>query len=141
MPPRRVNPLDPRDFVLLMTRMFRRIGYLPEELMRLIWNVYMELLTFTLIDRTNRRRYIRHKMVEDELDAMFDLNTRNDDNDERRYGPGFLRAQHDASNAICCKMSYCSVKRPQNSHPRPDRGAAVRNGEVELMSRGRGSSI
>ena len=32
-------------------------------------------------------------------------------------------------------MPYCSVKRPQNSHARPDRGAAVRNGEVELASR------
>ena len=38
-------------------------------------------------------------------------------------------------------MSCCSVKRPQNSLPKPDRGASVRNGEVELASRGRGSSI
>jgi hypothetical protein len=53
----------------------------------------------------------------------------------------FRSAQHDAVTAICCKMPYCSVKRPQNSRPRPDRGASVRNGEVELMSRGRGSSI
>ena len=35
------------------------------------------------------------------------------------------------------------VKRRQNSHPKPDRGrgSSVRNGEVELTSRGRGSSI
>jgi hypothetical protein len=39
------------------------------------------LLTFTLIDRTNRRYYFRHKMVEDELDSM--------GYDDRRYGPGF----------------------------------------------------
>ena len=33
------------------------------------------------------------------------------------------------------------VKRPQNSpRPSPDRGASVRNDEVELVSRGRGSS-
>ena len=49
--------------------------------MRLIWNVYMELLTFTLIDRTNRRRYIMNNIVEDELDLM--------GYDDRRYGPGF----------------------------------------------------
>ena len=56
---------------------------------------------------------------------------------------GFIHAsaQHDAVTAICSKMPYCSVKRPQNSRPRPDRGASVRNGEVELTSRGRGSSI
>jgi hypothetical protein len=89
MPPRQVYPLHPRDFVLFMNRLFSRIGYLPDDLMQMLWNVYMELLTFTLIDRTNRRRYIRHKMVEDELDAMFDLNNDDSDDWKRRYGPGF----------------------------------------------------
>ena len=55
-------------------------------------------------------------------------------------------AQHGAMyRHKCCKMPYmyCSVKRRQNSHPKPDRGrgSSVRNGEVELTSRGRGSSI
>ena len=79
MPPRqRVYPLDAQDFVVLMTNKIRQI---PQDLIRLLWDTYLELLTFTLIDRTNRRRYIRHKMVEDELDSM--------GYDNRRYGPGF----------------------------------------------------
>ena len=47
--------------------------------------------------------------------------------------------------AICCKMPYCSVKRPQNSHPKPNRGAArgpkrrgrARGVEVEVRRYGR----
>jgi len=58
----------------------------------------------------------------------------------KRSAKSSISAQHDAVTAICCKMPYCSVKRPQNSHPRPNRGASVRNGEVEVASRGRGSS-
>jgi hypothetical protein len=64
-----------------MTEMFRRIGSYPQDLIRLIWDTYLELLTFTLIDRTNRRRYIMNNIVEDELDLM--------GYDDRRYGPGF----------------------------------------------------
>jgi hypothetical protein len=64
--------------VVLMTNKIRQI---PQDLIRLLWDTYLELLTFTLIDRTNRRRYIRHKMVEDELDSM--------GYDNPRYGPGF----------------------------------------------------
>ncbi len=79
MPPRqRVYPLDAQEFVVLMTNKIRQI---PQDLIRLLWDTYLELLTFTLIDRTNRRRYIRHKMVEDELDSM--------GYDNPRYGPGF----------------------------------------------------
>jgi len=80
MPPRRqrVYPLDAQEFVVLMTNKIRQI---PQDLLRLLWDTYLELLTFTLIDRTNRRRYIRHKMVEDELDSM--------GYDNPRYGPGF----------------------------------------------------
>jgi hypothetical protein len=79
MPPRqRVYPLDAQEFVVLMTNKIRQI---PQDLLRLLWDTYLELLTFTLIDRTNRRRYIRNNIVEDELDLM--------GYDDRRYGPGF----------------------------------------------------
>ncbi len=82
MPPRqRVYPLSAQEFVVLMTEMFRRIGSYPQDLIRLIWDTYLELLAFTLIDRTNRRRYIMNNIVEDELDLM--------GYDDRRYGPGF----------------------------------------------------
>ena len=82
MPPRqRVYPLDAQDFVVLMTGMFRRIGSCPQDLIRLLWDTYLELLTFTLINRTNKRYYVRHNYVEDELDSM--------GYDDRRYGPGF----------------------------------------------------
>ncbi len=55
-------------------------------------------------------------------------------------------AQHGAMYRLMMlqhAIHYCSVKRRQNSHPKPDRGrgSSVRNGEVELTSRGRGSSI
>jgi hypothetical protein len=80
MPPRRqrVYPLDAQEFVVLMTNKIRQI---PQDLIRLLWDTYLELLTFTLIDRTNRRRYIMNNIVEDELDLM--------GYDDRRYGPGF----------------------------------------------------
>jgi hypothetical protein len=77
----RVYPLNAQEFVVFMTEMFRRIGSYPQDLIRLIWDTYLELLTFTLIDRTNRRRYIMNNIVEDELDLM--------GYDDRRYGPGF----------------------------------------------------
>jgi hypothetical protein len=80
MPPRRqrVYPLDAQEFVVLMTNKIRQI---PQDLLRLLWDTYLEVLTFTLIDRTNRRRYIRNNIVEDELDLM--------GYGDRRYGPGF----------------------------------------------------
>ncbi len=80
MPPRRqrVYPLDAQEFVVLMTNKIRQI---PQDLLRLLWDTYLEVLTFTLIDRTNRRRYIMNNIVEDELDSM--------GYDDRRYGPGF----------------------------------------------------
>jgi hypothetical protein len=80
MPPRRqrVYPLDAQEFVVLMTNKIRNM---PQDLIRLLWDTYMEVLTFTLIDRTNRRYYFRHKDVEDQLDEM--------GYGDRRYGPGF----------------------------------------------------
>ena len=82
--------LDPRDFTFWIRLLFRRIGYLPNELMRLIWNSYLELYALMIIDRTNRRRYIDASIREHDLEFMFDLN-RDDDHDDwkRRYGPGF----------------------------------------------------
>jgi hypothetical protein len=56
--------LDPRDFGLLVTLMFRRLGNLPEELMRLIWNAYLELYAQMIIDRTNDRRHLRDLLDE-----------------------------------------------------------------------------
>jgi len=61
--------------------MTNKIRQIPQDLIRLLWDTYLELLTFTLIDRTNRRRYIMNNIVEDELDLM--------GYDDRRYGPGF----------------------------------------------------
>jgi hypothetical protein len=70
--------------------MFRRFGRLPEEIMQLIFiRAYLELLTLMVIDRANRRRYFRALAVENELDSMFDLNRDDDDDWQRRYGPGF----------------------------------------------------
>jgi hypothetical protein len=102
--------------------------------MQLIFRADLELLTLMLIDRANRRRYFRALAVENELDSMMTIG--NAVTDRGSSAPNTARY-----TAICCKMPYCSVKRPQNSHPKPDRGVAVRNGEVELASRGRGSSI
>lgn len=80
MPPRRqrVYPLDYHEFAVLMTNKIRQM---PQDLIRMIWDIYVELLTFMLIDRTNRRYYYRHKNLEDDLDEM--------DYGDRRYGPGF----------------------------------------------------
>jgi hypothetical protein len=70
--------------------MFRRFhGRLPEEIMQLIFRAYLELLTLMVIDRANRRRHFRALAVENELDSMFDLNRDDDDDWQRRYGPGF----------------------------------------------------
>ena len=77
----RVYPLSAQEFVVFMTEMFRRIGSYPQDLIRLLWDTYLELLTFTLINRTNKRYYVRHNNLEDELDSM--------GYDDRRYGPGF----------------------------------------------------
>jgi hypothetical protein len=43
--------IDPRDFGFLVTLMFRRLGGIPEEHMRLIWHAYLELYAQMLTDR------------------------------------------------------------------------------------------
>jgi hypothetical protein len=56
--------IDPRDFGFLVTLMFRRLGGIPEELIRLIWHAYLELYAQMLTDRTNDRNRLRDSLDE-----------------------------------------------------------------------------
>ena len=56
--------IDPRDFGLLVTLMFRRLGGIPDEVMRIIWHAYLELYALMLTDRTNDRNRLRDSLDE-----------------------------------------------------------------------------
>ena len=63
MPPRRqrVYPLDAQEFVVLMTNKIRQI---PQDLLRLLWDTYLELYAQMLTDRTNDRNRLRDSLDE-----------------------------------------------------------------------------
>jgi hypothetical protein len=56
--------LDPRDFGLLLTLMFRRLNGIPDEIMRIIWLAYLKIQAQMIQEQTDDRNRLRDLLDE-----------------------------------------------------------------------------
>jgi hypothetical protein len=56
--------IDPRDFGLLLTLMFRRLNGIPDEIMRIIWLAYLKLQAQMIQEQTDDRNRLRDLLDE-----------------------------------------------------------------------------